>query len=341
MKYSIIIPHHNVPGLLKRCLASIPQRADLEVIVVDDKSDDSIITELHSICDSRQNTQLLLLSENRGGGGARNEGLKHAQGDFLLFADADDFFNYCINDILDEYKNTTNDLVFFRANCVDSETYCIDSRTQHLNAYIDQWMSNRKESEINLRYMFGEPWCKLIRKSVVISHDIKFDTTRRNNDTTFSYLVGYFSKNISVDQRCLYCYTTGRNSVSKQSSVSDYFTMIDVFGRSQLFFDSKGIKLTETRQYLALYHLIRELKIDNFLEGVEKLVEQGYKRNRVYDSFARAVAKNSILSSLWCSWYVPSFYGRILCFRYLLTMALPKFIKEKIFRMSNNEIKRW
>ena len=37
--YSIVIPHYNIPDLLERALNSIPQREDIEIIVVDDNSD--------------------------------------------------------------------------------------------------------------------------------------------------------------------------------------------------------------------------------------------------------------------------------------------------------------
>ena len=36
---SIVIPHKNIPELLARCLRSIPERDDIQVIVVDDCSD--------------------------------------------------------------------------------------------------------------------------------------------------------------------------------------------------------------------------------------------------------------------------------------------------------------
>ncbi len=39
--FSIIIPHHNIPDLLGRCLRSIPERDDIQVIVVDDNSTDA------------------------------------------------------------------------------------------------------------------------------------------------------------------------------------------------------------------------------------------------------------------------------------------------------------
>ena len=42
IKYSIIIPHYNTPELLLRCVTSIPERNDIQIIVVDDNSPDAI-----------------------------------------------------------------------------------------------------------------------------------------------------------------------------------------------------------------------------------------------------------------------------------------------------------
>ena len=35
---TIIIPHHNIPDLLRKLLASIPKRNSIQIIVVDDHS---------------------------------------------------------------------------------------------------------------------------------------------------------------------------------------------------------------------------------------------------------------------------------------------------------------
>ena len=43
INFSIIIPTKNIPDLLQRCLESIPQRSDIEIIVVDDNSDREIV----------------------------------------------------------------------------------------------------------------------------------------------------------------------------------------------------------------------------------------------------------------------------------------------------------
>ena len=54
--YSIIIPHKNIPKLLQRCLDSIPERDDVQVIIVDDNSDPAIVDFEHFPGLQRKNT---------------------------------------------------------------------------------------------------------------------------------------------------------------------------------------------------------------------------------------------------------------------------------------------
>ena len=44
--YSIVIPHYNSPTLLQRMLDSIPQREDIQIIVIDDCSSNENIKKL-------------------------------------------------------------------------------------------------------------------------------------------------------------------------------------------------------------------------------------------------------------------------------------------------------
>ena len=43
IKFSFVIPHKNTPELLQKCLNSIPDRDNIQVIVVDDNSDKKIV----------------------------------------------------------------------------------------------------------------------------------------------------------------------------------------------------------------------------------------------------------------------------------------------------------
>ena len=89
--YSIIIPHKNSPELLSRCLDSIPNRDDLQVVIVDDNSDENIVDFSIFPGLSRKNTNVIFNKESRGAGYARNLGLAESNSKWLLFADADDY----------------------------------------------------------------------------------------------------------------------------------------------------------------------------------------------------------------------------------------------------------
>src|SRR5690554_1026331 len=98
INYSVIIPHKNIPDLLERCLQSIPIREDIQVIVVDDNSDPDKVNFLEFPGLNRKNTEVYFTKEGKGAGYARNVGLTKAKGKWLIFSDADDYFNECFND---------------------------------------------------------------------------------------------------------------------------------------------------------------------------------------------------------------------------------------------------
>ncbi len=318
MKYSIIIPHHDIPRLLKRCIASIPRRDDTEIIVVDDASSKGNLQAVRKICNERpEQIKLIERDKNGGGGAARNDGLKAAKGELVIFCDSDDFFNYCVGDILDEYRNTDCDIVYFKSNCVDSETYANGDRTGYLNAMVDSWFRDKAEGEDKLRYFFGVPVCKIIKKRIIDQHHIAFDETPIHNDTTFAYTLGYYAGKITADRRCLYCATTRANSVSKQKSAEMILTTISILGREVKFFRAIGRHIAEDGLSQNLYILLRRKDFTNFKNGFSLLLEQGFNLHDLYDTYCKEVAKASITSTIWTVLYSPILYLKIKSFTYI------------------------
>lgn len=113
--YSIIIPHKNIPSLLRRCLDSIPERDDLEIIVVDDNSKEDTIRDLQTI--HRNNIQIIYTKEGKGAGYAMNVGISKAQGKWILFADADDFFLPNVIEKISPYSDCPQNLILFNSIC--------------------------------------------------------------------------------------------------------------------------------------------------------------------------------------------------------------------------------
>jgi glycosyltransferase involved in cell wall biosynthesis len=125
INYTIIIPHKNIPQLLQRCLDSIPRREDAQIIVIDDNSDaDKVDFENFPGLNDPYVEVIFGKNENgrKGAGYARNLGLEKAKGKWIVFADADDFFMPCFNEVLDQYADDENDIVYFKVTSVDSDT---------------------------------------------------------------------------------------------------------------------------------------------------------------------------------------------------------------------------
>ena len=112
--FSVIIPHREIPDLLMRCLKSIPISEDIQVIVVDDNSPDAnTYLERYSEL-SRQHLEFIRTTKGGGAGYARNIGLDHAKGKWLLFADADDFFVEDMYDIISSNADSEADVIYYK-----------------------------------------------------------------------------------------------------------------------------------------------------------------------------------------------------------------------------------
>lgn len=100
-KITIVVPIYNVERYLRRCLDSIINQtySNLEIMLIDDGSyDDS-----HEIClqYSKLDCRIAIVSSfNYGLSTARNNGLKLAIGEYLIFVDSDDFIDLKMSETL-------------------------------------------------------------------------------------------------------------------------------------------------------------------------------------------------------------------------------------------------
>lgn len=114
-KVSIIVPIYNVKKYLPRALDSILSQTNTnwEAILVDDGSTDGsrYIAEEYAEKDHRFK---IVYKENGGLSDARNSGMKHVTGEYLLFLDADDFLHpQLISLCLEAALRDKTDLVAF------------------------------------------------------------------------------------------------------------------------------------------------------------------------------------------------------------------------------------
>ena len=86
---SVIIPVFNREDTIKRCIESVLSGtlSDIEIIVVNDGSDDNTLSVINTIDDERIT---VISQENAGQGFARNVGIMSAHGKYIAFVDSDD-----------------------------------------------------------------------------------------------------------------------------------------------------------------------------------------------------------------------------------------------------------
>lgn len=218
INYSIIIPHKNIPLLLRRCLDSIPYRKDIQIIIVDDNSDPTFVDFSNFPGLDNSQTEVYFTKESKGAGYARNVGLTKAKGKWLLFADADDFFHDSFNDILEKYKNEKADLIIFRSDSSDSETLeKIESRGEIYNNWIQSSIDKGALLD-EIRYSINPPWAKIFSHQLIKNNKIYFDEVLTGNDVMFSTKCGHFAEKILLDEEYIYCATYRQNSLDTQNS---------------------------------------------------------------------------------------------------------------------------
>jgi len=233
--YTFIIPHKNLPDLLQRCVNSIPRREDVQIIVADDDSDPKIVDWDTFRFEDGRGIELYLTKGCKSAGAVRNEGLKHARGKWVLFADCDDYYNPGLLDVLDQYRNSDCDALFFDVDCKDGTTGEPSDFFQEYQQQVEAYANDRSMLE-KIRYVMT-PWPKMVKRSLIDLYEIQFEDVILGNDIWYSYQVGYLSKKVDVIPHRLYVYTLNAGSITHHRSVAKDVTQIETFVKRDEFFE--------------------------------------------------------------------------------------------------------
>lgn len=227
--YSIIIPHKNCPDLLKRCIDSVPERSEIQIIAVDDNSNDKeAVKQLEGNYCGR-NVSFIYTTEGRGAGFARNKGLELATGKWLIFSDSDDFFDEGAFEQFDQYANGESDMVYFMHRSVFSDTLEPCERYNVRNDLIKKYLKSKSHrDELTIRYKDVVPWAKMIRKSVIDENSIHFDEVPASNDVVFVVQSARHSDSVSVSDAKVYVTTFREGSITRVANKENNFSRYKV-----------------------------------------------------------------------------------------------------------------
>lgn len=245
INFSIIIPHYNIPDLLIRCINSIPIREDIQVIVVDDCSPNA--NQYLSKYKELSRPYLEYYSTNRGGsaGRARNVGLDHAKGKWLMFLDSDDLLPEDIEYTFQKFKDYQEELILLDFVSVMSNDLTKKSeRNPYFHNLLITYLQNKDEAPI--RYKYDPMWGKLVKKSLVDKYKIRFDETRWSNDGYFALSVGIYAKQIYVEDKVAYILTEREGSLAGDycGTLAEMETRLKVSLRMRDLLSKNGISIS-------------------------------------------------------------------------------------------------
>lgn len=99
---SVVMPCFNAERFIEEAVASVMNQSyeNVELIVVDDGSTDDSKDILKNLVDNYSDRMIVLSQKNKGPYPARNFGLRHANGEFVAFLDADDYWSVdCLEEL--------------------------------------------------------------------------------------------------------------------------------------------------------------------------------------------------------------------------------------------------
>ena len=215
--YSVIIPHFSRDGntmMLARAIASVPERNDIQVLVVDNS-----LTPIHSnLFSDRSNVTILYSANERRAGGARNVGIDYSDAKWLLFLDADDFFTADAFNVFDSHLESDNDVEFSLMTGAYSDD--LSKRSDRGDFYanlVRTCLATGNDTELRLKYR--SPCAKMVSADLVNRNNIRFDEVPASNDVMFSLKVGLMANGIGCDARETYVATVNQGSLTKTTSL--------------------------------------------------------------------------------------------------------------------------
>lgn len=188
-KVSIVVPVYKVERYIRPCIESLQAQTleDLQIILVDDGSPDTC----GSICDeyaARDSRIHVIHKANGGVSAARNDGLAAATGQWVIFCDSDDWME---KDALERLVKVGEQE---QADVVFGDIYQVKGEARSLRVFFKNEFAtsdrNLIESMIATNFCraycfdppaggpalgYGGPWNKLVRRELLVDHDIRFD----------------------------------------------------------------------------------------------------------------------------------------------------------------------
>ena len=286
---SIIVPVYNVEKYLDVCISSIIRQTftNLEILLIDDGSTD----QSGLICDEweKKDKRITVIHKTNGGASdARNVGIEHALGEFILFVDGDDYINLQLVEICYSLLKRYNvDMVCFSYERVKEESNDVSLKSN------DKFELEKMKGEELISELICERKCsnsacdKFFKKE--IWQTFRFPLGKVNEDGYIMLDLLLSVNDVLVFNQKLYYYRERGGSVTHSKGRKFYYDTLKVF-------EIRCEKLKEKKE---LYYLA----LSKYLGWLIKIYwrEKGKRRKDTLDLFRKKMQSSVLRYIYWKS----------------------------------------
>lgn len=267
---SIIIPVYNGEDKIKKCIKSLEDNNNnelIEIIVVNDGSSDATMEILKSQTKEYNNLRVIDNINNIGVSSSRNKALSVSNSEYICFCDHDDEFeNGLIDKIIEELNKTNFDLYVF--NRVDVQNNKIIAEYKNFNSNVDNY--------INYLFPTAVPtWSvcnKVYKKSIIDEYSVLFEPKiRMSEDLLFNLKYNNYVNSIGKVEGNYIRHCNNGSAVYHKNS-NFFFTNIEFKKYIDFKLNYKIINLVESNMaYVSIWRLINNIDCNTYKEFKESV----------------------------------------------------------------------
>lgn len=287
---TVIVPVYNVEKYLRKCLDSlIEQDYDknrMEVYIIDDCSTDGSAEIMKEYEDKYSFITAKYLSENSGVSHARNLGIKNGKGKYIMFCDADDYYEKnSISVLMSTVKEENADFV--------TANYFITKNNRDIKVDTSSYFSKDKITKKEIvSYMTLTSCSKIFKKSLFIDNNIFYpETIKRCEELTVIPVIAYMAEKPVAIDNVLYHYFQRKNSASNKNKGNIELKDIEYFDITFENFSKRidQIQYKEELEFRAVEHFIYSktlVMIKSHIDD-EKILQHVSKFKSKYPNFIK------------------------------------------------------
>lgn len=265
MKVSIIIPIYNSEAFLEKCLDSLLKQKfrDFEALLINDGSTDNsiVICEKYAMKDQRFKVYTQL---NEGVSVARNNGIKHAAGDWLIFLDSDDSLQEDSLSLIFGEVLGDEDFLVARAYLYNEKSI-VEERYPFKRTFLEQVFTG-EELALEYRYKHGSAYGCLFNRQFLYANNITFPVNIKNGeDSIFTTLCHLYAKKVRFLDIHLYNVNEREGSASRSWDIDRILHMNKNFEFLNNFLNI-NLNLTNDQRIIVNYNLLGV--VSKMLHGV-------------------------------------------------------------------------